>query len=131
MRWLGGEEVESSEDRGWGAAPKTAVWGGSKVPCEGEAFRQRPCTGGFELTSWVGADREVWERKLEPLAGLEGLDCGKGQHVDSLGTVNEGAACGHVSQGLFLRDPNGSQMEGRGEAGRQGGQQECWEVTPV
>lgn len=59
--------------------------------------------------------------KLEPLARPEGLGCGKGQRAEPLGTVNEEAVCGHMSQGLFLKNPNDSQMEGveGGSGGRE------------
>lgn len=54
--------------------------------------------------------------KLAPLARLEGLGCGKGQSVESLGIVNEETVCSHMSQGLLLRHSNHSQMEGWKEA---------------
>lgn len=55
---------------------------------------------------------------------------GRDKVPESLGTVKEEAVCGHMFQGLFLKDPNGSQMEGWREGGgwRQGGQQKGWEV---
>lgn len=64
----------------------------------------------------MAVEGEQWEMKLEPLARLEGLGCGKGQSAESLGTVNEEAVCGHMSQGLLLRNSNDSQMEGWREA---------------
>lgn len=83
-------------------------------PCDDlrRSLQAEAMSSQFELVSWMVAEGGQWEMKVEPLARLEGLGCGKGQSAESLGTVNEEAVCGHMSQGLLLRNSNDSQMEG-------------------
>ena len=42
----------------------------------------------FEPVSWMVAEGEQWEMKLEPLARREGLGCGEGPSAEALGDSN-------------------------------------------